>query len=178
MCFAFPDTSFACGLPRVAVGAKDLTLCDLNKNCRPGETGRTCVSDVVALLAEMVELEHDGISLAAFRRRDARRGIARRVTGSRCRSGPERRGRARYVSRDWARPTLARTQRRSSCTTSGGYRASGTESRTRQRASRCRTYRRLRLQWPHRTHILLAGRRKTRSRAAIYSRRTRVAGTS
>jgi hypothetical protein len=64
--FAFPDTSFACGLPRVAVGAKDLTLCDLNKNCRPGETGRRRVSDVVALLAEMVELEHDGISLAAF----------------------------------------------------------------------------------------------------------------
>jgi hypothetical protein len=63
---AFPDASFACGLSCVAVGAKDLTLPDLHENRCPSETGCAHVCHVVALVAEVVELEHDGVSLAAF----------------------------------------------------------------------------------------------------------------
>jgi hypothetical protein len=64
--FAFPDTPFACGLPRVAVGAKDLALCNLIKSGRPGETGCAHVGDLVALVTKVVELEEDGISLATL----------------------------------------------------------------------------------------------------------------
>jgi hypothetical protein len=63
---AFPEASFACGLSCVAVGAKDLTLRDLYEDRCPSETGCAHVCDVVALVAEVVELEDDGVSLAAF----------------------------------------------------------------------------------------------------------------
>jgi hypothetical protein len=50
----------------VAVGAKDLALCNLFKNRRPSETRFAHVGDIVALVAEVVELEDDGVSLATF----------------------------------------------------------------------------------------------------------------
>jgi len=64
--FSFPDTPFARSLPGVTVGAKDLALCNLFKNGRPGETRSAHVGDIVAFVAEVVELEDDWVSLATL----------------------------------------------------------------------------------------------------------------
>ena len=64
--FSFPNAAVSGGLCYMAVGAQNLALCDLNKNGRPGETGRAHVGDVVALIAEVVELKDDRIPLAAL----------------------------------------------------------------------------------------------------------------
>jgi 3-hydroxymyristoyl/3-hydroxydecanoyl-(acyl carrier protein) dehydratase len=63
--FPFPDAALSCRLSRMAVGTEDLTLCDLYEDRWPRETGFAHVGHIVALVAEMIEVEDDGVSLAA-----------------------------------------------------------------------------------------------------------------
>jgi hypothetical protein len=64
--FSFPDAPVSCRLCHMAVGAEDLTLCDLYENRLPRETGLAHVSHIFAFVAEVIELKDDGVSLAAL----------------------------------------------------------------------------------------------------------------
>jgi hypothetical protein len=66
---SLPNASLAGGLPGMAVRAQDLAFCNLDENRRPRETGGAHVGDIVALVAEMVELKDDRVSLAALNAR-------------------------------------------------------------------------------------------------------------
>jgi hypothetical protein len=72
----------------VAVRATDLALRHLDKNGRPTESSGAHVRDVVALVAEMIELEDRRISLAAVNPW-VPRSTATHVAGSRRPFGPE-----------------------------------------------------------------------------------------
>ena len=67
--FALPDASLPCGLAGMAVGTKNLALCDFFENRGPGETCSAHVGKVFALISEMVELKYDRIALAALHAR-------------------------------------------------------------------------------------------------------------
>ena len=67
---AFPETSLTCGLPRMTVGAEDLALRHFFQNRRPSEARYAHGCDVLALVPEVVELEDDGVSLAALNARE------------------------------------------------------------------------------------------------------------
>ena len=64
--FPFPDAALPGRLCRMAVGTEDLTLGDLYEDRRPRETGLAHVGHVLAFVAEMIEVEDDRVSLAAF----------------------------------------------------------------------------------------------------------------
>ena len=63
--FALPDTALACGLAGVAIRTTDLALCDFYEDGRPSETCLAYIRDIVALVAQVVELEDNRVSLSA-----------------------------------------------------------------------------------------------------------------
>ena len=67
--FAFPEASLTGSLPGVAVGTKNLAPLDLHEDGRPCESSCAHIRDSVPLVAEMVELQDDRVSLAALNAR-------------------------------------------------------------------------------------------------------------
>ena len=63
--FALPDTSLAGRLAGMTVRTEDLALRDLLEDGRPSETCSAHVSDVLALVTQVVELKDDRVALAA-----------------------------------------------------------------------------------------------------------------
>lgn len=69
-CRIAPPPASTCGPPAVAVRADDLATCDLGVDRRPRRPVGDQLRDAGHLLPDVVELQHDGITLAAV---DARR---------------------------------------------------------------------------------------------------------